>query len=59
MEASREHLRHRGIKGRKFADGSKQRAFEASSTVSADGLIITDAIDGREGRDVCIMDIPG
>ena len=54
------------IKGRKVADGSKKRTFEGyskangtSPTVSTDGLIITTAIDGYEGRDVAIMDIPG
>ncbi len=54
------------IKGRKVADGSKQRTFEGykrsdgtSPTVSTDGLLITAAIDGYEGRDVAIMDIPG
>jgi len=54
------------IKGRKVADGSKMRTFEGynkadgtSPTVSTDGLLITAAIDGYEGRDVCTMDIPG
>ena len=54
------------IKGRKVADGSKQRTFEGynkadgtSPTVSTDGLLITCAIDAHEGLDVCTMDIPG
>ena len=58
--------RNGAIKGRKVADGSKQRTFDGykrsdgtSPTVSTDGLLITAAIDGYEGRDVAIMDIPG
>ena len=58
--------RNGDIKGRKVADGSKQRTFEgyiksdaASPTVSTDGLLITCAIDGYENRDVVVADIPG
>ena len=54
------------IKGRKVADGSKQRTFEGYNkadgtlpAVSTDGLLITCAIDAHEGLDVCTMDIPG
>jgi len=58
--------RNGNIKGRKVANGSKQRTFEGyrkadgtSPTVSTDGLLIATAIDGYEEHDVCIMDIPG
>ena len=54
------------IKGRKVADGSKMRTFEGyyradgiSPTISTDGLLITCAIDGYEGQDVCTIYIPG
>ena len=58
--------RNGDIKGRKVADGRKQRTFKGykksdgtSPTVSTDGLLITDAIDVHEVKDVAIIDIPG
>ena len=54
------------IKGRQVADGRLQRTFNgykksdgASPTCSTNGVIITTAIDGHEGRVVAIMDILG
>jgi hypothetical protein len=52
------------IKGRRCADGLKQRIYTAkgestSPTVSVEALLLTCAIDAKEGRDVATVDIPG
>ena len=53
------------VKRRKCAIRSKQRKFDgydnaagSSPTVSTYGVIVTTAIDTREGGDVATMDIP-
>ena len=58
--------RNGDIKGRKVADGSKQRVFEGykkfdgtSPTVSIDGLLIIAVFDAHEGKVAAIIDIPG
>ena len=52
------------IKGRGCADGQQQRLYHSkedasSPTVSIESVIITSAIDAKEGRDVATVDIPG
>ncbi len=52
------------IKARGCADGRKQRLYKtkeetSSPTVATESLLITCAIDAKEGRDVATCDIPG
>ena len=51
------------IKGRKVADGSKQRTWmskdeAASPTVALESLFLTAIIDAKENREVAIVDLP-
>ena len=52
------------IKGRACADGSKQRRDEsynkhdyASPTCAKNSIMVTSAIEAKEGRDMAIIDI--
>ena len=52
------------IKGRGVADGRKQRLWKtkeetAAPTVMIESVMLTCAIDSKEGRDIATADIPG
>ena len=52
------------IKGRRCADGWKQRAYIAKEestapTVSTEAVFLTAVIDASENRDVAVLDVPG
>ena len=52
------------IKGRRCADGRKQRAYIAKEdstapTVSTEAVVLTAVIDALENRDVAVLDVPG
>ena len=51
------------VKARTCADGSKQRKWmnkeeAASPTVHLESVLLQSVIDAKEGRDVCVIDIP-
>jgi len=52
------------VKGRGCTDGRKQRLYTkradaAAPTASTEAVLLTSAIDAKEGRDVATVDIPG
>jgi len=52
------------VKGRGYANGHKQRIYTkradaAAPTVSTEAVLLTSAIDAKEGRDVATVDLPG
>jgi len=52
------------IKGRRCADGRKQREYmskeeNSAPTVSIEAVMLSSVIDAMEKRDVCLIDITG